>query len=114
VFVAGARQVGKTALVGDIAGHERRMPAFTLEDRATREAAIREDVDVVMENNRGEVVGVEVKAATTLRATAWKWLKKLADNRAEDFKAGIVVYAGAQTLPLGSRLWAMPYSGLWA
>ena len=73
----------------------------------------REDVDVVMENNRGEVVGVEVKAAATLRATDWKWLKKLADHRGEDFKAGIVIYAGAQTLPLGSRLWAMPYSGLW-
>jgi predicted AAA+ superfamily ATPase len=74
----------------------------------------REDVDVVLENNRGEVVGVEVKAAATLRATDWKWLRKLADARGETFKAGIVVYAGEQTLPLGTRLWAVPYSGLWA
>ena len=74
----------------------------------------REDVDVVLENNRGEIVGVEVKAAATLRATDWKWLKKLADARGSTFKAGIVVYAGEQTLPLGERLWAVPYSGLWA
>lgn len=74
----------------------------------------REDVDVVLENNRGDVVGVEVKAAATLRAADWKWLKKLADTRGDSFKAGVVVYAGAQTIPLGSRLWAMPYSGLWA
>ena len=39
VFVAGARQVGKTTLVGDIATHERPMTAVTLDDRATREAA---------------------------------------------------------------------------
>jgi predicted AAA+ superfamily ATPase len=74
----------------------------------------REDVDLVLENNRGDVVGVEVKAAATLRATDWKWLKKLAEARGEAFKAGIVVYAGEQTIPLGRRLWAVPYSGLWA
>lgn len=74
----------------------------------------REDVDVVLENNRGDIVGVEIKAAATLRASDWKWLKKLADARGESFKAGIVVYAGEQTIPLGGRLWAVPYSGLWA
>src|SRR3954468_20892808 len=40
VFVAGARQVGKTTLVGDIAAHERPMTSVTLDDRVTREAAI--------------------------------------------------------------------------
>ena len=38
VFVAGARQVGKTTLVGDIAG-EQAMTSYTLDDRATRQAA---------------------------------------------------------------------------
>ena len=74
----------------------------------------REDVDVILENNRGEVVGVEVKAAASLRQSDWKWLRKLADARGESFRAGIVVYAGEQTIPLGTRLHAMPYSGLWA
>jgi uncharacterized protein len=74
----------------------------------------REDVDVVLENNRGEVVGIEVKAAASLRQSDWKWLKKLADARGDSFKAGIVVYAGEQTIPLGARLHAMPYAGLWA
>ena len=74
----------------------------------------REDVDVVLENNRGDIVGVEVTAAATLRASDWKWLKKLADVRGDSFRAGIVVYAGEQTIPLGSRLWAVPYRGLWA
>ena len=68
----------------------------------------------MLENNRGEVAAVEVKAAATLRSSDWKWLKKLADARGERFRAGIVVYAGEQTVPLGGRLWAVPYSGLWA
>jgi hypothetical protein len=63
---------------------------------------------------RGWWSRVEVNAAPTLRASDWRWLKKLADERGVDFRAGIVVYAGAQTVPLGSRLWAVPYSGLWA
>jgi uncharacterized protein len=74
----------------------------------------REDVDLVLENNRGEVAAVEVKAAATLRSSDWKWLKKLADARADSFRAGMVIYAGEQTVPLGRRIWAVPYSGLWA
>ena len=74
----------------------------------------REDVDLVLENNRGQIVGVEVKAAATLRPGDWKWLAKLADARGDEFNAGIVVYAGEQTIPLGRKLWAVPYAGLWA
>jgi hypothetical protein len=68
----------------------------------------------VLENNRGDVVGIEVKAAATLRVSDWKWLKKLSDARGDSFKAGMVVYAGEGTVPLGRGLWAVPYSGLWA
>ena len=68
----------------------------------------------MFENNRGQIVGVEVKAAATLRSGDWKWLAKLADARGNAFSAGIVVYAGEQTIPLGRKLWAVPYSGLWA
>jgi predicted AAA+ superfamily ATPase len=74
----------------------------------------REDVDLVLENNRGEIAAIEVKASATLRSSDWKWLKKLADARAERFRAGIVIYSGEQTVPLGRHIWAVPYSGLWA
>jgi predicted AAA+ superfamily ATPase len=74
----------------------------------------REDVDLILENNRGEIVGVEVKAKATLAARDWRWLKRLSEARESRFKAGMVVYSGAQTIPLGARLWAVPYSGLWA
>jgi hypothetical protein len=48
----------------------------------------------VLENNRGEIAAVEVKAGATLRSSDWKWLKKLAEARGQSFRAGIVVYAG--------------------
>lgn len=72
-----------------------------------------EDVDVVLENRAGDVVGVEVKAAATVTARDWRWLVKLRDARGASFRAGVVVAPIAQTTPLGDRLWAVPLSALW-
>ena len=60
------------------------------------------------------MAAVEVKASATLTARDWKWLAALRDARGKRFKSGIVIHAGEQTVPLGDRLWAVPYAGLWA
>ncbi len=73
-----------------------------------------EDIDLVLENRAGDIACVEVKTAATLKAKDWRWLIKLRDTRGSSFRAGIVVAPVAQTMPLGDRLWAVPYSGLWA
>ncbi|HEV2997891.1 MAG TPA: hypothetical protein VGX16_02205 [Solirubrobacteraceae bacterium] len=31
----------------------------------------------------------------------------------EKFRAGIILHTGAETLPIGERLWALPVSALW-
>ena len=74
----------------------------------------REDIDFVLENRAGEIAAIEVKASASLRSSDWKWLAALRDARSERFKGGIVIYSGEQTIPLGDRLWAVPYAGLWA
>ena len=74
----------------------------------------REDIDFVLENRAGEIAAIEVKARASLQSIDWKWLAALRDARGERFKSGIVIYAGEQTIPLGDRLWAVPYAGLWA
>jgi predicted AAA+ superfamily ATPase len=74
----------------------------------------REDVDLILENRRGEIAAIEVKAHATVRQNDLHWLRKLRDTRGTQFKAGIVIYSGAQTTPLGDQLWAVPYAGLWA
>jgi predicted AAA+ superfamily ATPase len=50
-----------------------------------------EDVDLVLEDRAGDIACVQVKAASTLRATDWRWLAKLRDSRGSSFRAGVVV-----------------------
>jgi uncharacterized protein len=74
----------------------------------------REDVDLVLEWNDGSIAAIEVKSRATVRQQDWKWVAKLRDQRDSRFRAGVVLYTGEQTVPLGDRLWAVPLSGLWA
>lgn len=74
----------------------------------------REDVDFIVENRAGEIAAIEVKAAATLSVRDWRWLEQLRDARGAQFKAGVIVHAGSQTVPLGDRLWAVPFAALWA
>ncbi len=71
------------------------------------------EVDAVLENRRGQVIGVEVKASSTVRAEDFRGLRHLAQRLGEDFVVGIVMYTGDQTLPFGPQLRAMPVSALW-
>jgi len=71
------------------------------------------EVDIVIENPAGELVGVEVKASATVKETDLRGLKKLAGLSGKDFKMGVLLYDGDETMPLGDRLWAAPISTLW-
>jgi len=72
------------------------------------------DVDFVLENPAGDVVGVEVKASATVTAADFRGLRKLASAAGDDFRAGILLYDGDEVLPFGDCLWAAPVSSLWA
>lgn len=71
------------------------------------------EVDAVLEDRQGRVVGIEVKASSTVRSEDFRGLRHLADRLGEDFVAGLVLYTGTQTLPFGPRLRAVPASALW-
>jgi predicted AAA+ superfamily ATPase len=73
-----------------------------------------DEVDLVLENRAGEIVGIEIKSTVSLSRKDWRALEKLRDKRGSDFKCGVVVHTGQQTVPLGDRLFAVPLSGLWA
>lgn len=74
------------------------------------------ELDFVIENASGDLIGIEVKAAASVSVNDLVGLKKLASVAGQSFKAGIVLYDGTETLPLGSAngcpLWAMPISTL--
>ena len=71
------------------------------------------EVDVVIENAAGQLVGVEIKAAASVGTNDLRGLKRLASIAGEQFKLGVILYDGTETLPLGERLWAAPISSLW-
>lgn len=71
------------------------------------------EVDVVIENAAGQLVGVEVKAAATVKASDLRGLKKLAGIAGDRFSMGVLLYDGTETLPLDNGIWAAPLSSLW-
>lgn len=71
------------------------------------------EVDVVIENVAAQVIGVEVKASATIKEGDFRGLKKLADVVGAQFKMGVVLYDGTETMPMGKGLWAAPLSSLW-
>jgi predicted AAA+ superfamily ATPase len=71
------------------------------------------EVDMVIENAAGQVVGVEIKASATVKESDLRGLRKLAGLAGSDFKMGVLLYDGDETLPLGDNIWAAPLSTLW-
>jgi predicted AAA+ superfamily ATPase len=72
------------------------------------------EVDVILELGSGEIAGVEVKSAATVRARDFAGLRHLRDKLGDRFKAGVILYTGERSLPFGDRLTAVPLQGLWA
>lgn len=71
------------------------------------------EVDVVIENAAGQLVGVEVKAAATVKESDLRGLRKLSSMAGDQFKMGVLLYDGAETMPLGNNIWAAPLATLW-
>lgn len=71
------------------------------------------EVDVVVENAGGQLVGVEIKAAASVGSNDLRGLKRLASMAGDQFKLGVILYDGTETLPLGNRIWAAPIASLW-
>jgi predicted AAA+ superfamily ATPase len=71
------------------------------------------EVDFVIENAQGSLIGVEVKASATVSQKDLKGLKKLASLAGDRFKMGLLLYDGTETMPLGKNIWAVPLSSLW-
>jgi predicted AAA+ superfamily ATPase len=71
------------------------------------------EVDVIVERPSGEIVGIEVKASATVRASDFRGLVHMRKRLGRRLVTGVVLYAGEQTLPFGEGLWALPLNALW-
>lgn len=73
-----------------------------------------DEVDLVLERGDGTIVGIEVKASSTVDERDFRGLRALAAATGRSFKRGIVLYTGRQSVPFGPSLHAVPMSALWA
>lgn len=72
-----------------------------------------EEVDVVLEAPSGEIVGIEVKSSATVGVSDFRGLKALAIAAGSKFRRGIVLHTGAEAIPFGGNLHALPIDSLW-
>lgn len=71
------------------------------------------EVDLVITRGR-DVWGVEVKAAATATPADGHGLRRLAAQAGNDFRGGVLLYAGTSTLPLNiEHCLAVPVARLW-
>jgi predicted AAA+ superfamily ATPase len=71
------------------------------------------EVDWVLEDALGRLVGVEVKATTSPAANDFKGLRAFAANVGPRFHRGVVLHTGPSTVSMGDGLWAAPVEALW-
>lgn len=72
------------------------------------------EVDFVLENRRGDLVGIEVKAAATISGKDFNGLRHLRETTPHQFKRGVVFYTGEQVVPFDEQLVAVPLGLFWS
>jgi predicted AAA+ superfamily ATPase len=72
-----------------------------------------DEVDVVIEDRRGRIVGIEVKASATVRPQDFRGLRQLQEAVGDRFMRGLVLHDHDRVTPFGEKLQAAPLSVLW-
>ena len=73
-----------------------------------------QEVDLVLEDLAGNIVGIEVKASATIDGGEFKGLRTLAALTGKRFRSGIVLYTGDTAASFGANLHALPLQTLWS
>lgn len=72
------------------------------------------EVDLMVETVQGEFIGIEVKAAKTVRDGDLAGLRLVRDRSGAEFRAGLVLHMGERAFSFGDRLWSLPLDALWS
>lgn len=72
-----------------------------------------DEVDLVIEDQRGRVIGIEVKASATVRAPDLRGLRQLQAAVGDKFVQGLVLHDHDRITPFDEKLHAGPVSMLW-
>lgn len=96
-------------LSAQIDASEEQILLYHYRDREKRE------IDFVIENENGDLLGIEVKAGSYIDNADFKHLNWFAENLAgkRRFK-GIILYTGNSVMPFGNSMMAVPINCLWS
>ena len=72
-----------------------------------------QEVDIVMEDARGRLVGLEVKKTASPSVGDFKGLRHFQEATGKRFLRGILLYTGAESVAFGPDLHAVPTSAIW-
>lgn len=72
------------------------------------------EVDIVLEDEKNNIVGIEVKSSSTVTPDDFKGLAYLQENAGKQFVQGIVLYTGDKIIPFGPNFYAVPLETLWS
>ena len=71
------------------------------------------EVDLVLQDRAGRIVGIEIKAAATLGGHDVTGLRALAGAVGKKWVRGVVLYTGLNVIPFAKDLHGMPLQALW-
>lgn len=72
-----------------------------------------DEVDFVLEDQQGRIVGIEVKASATLRRGDFSGLRKLEAAAGDKFVRGLVLHDHDALRPVSEKISGVPVSVLW-
>lgn len=72
-----------------------------------------DEIDFVLEDPKGRVVAIEVKATASLSASDVEPMRRFAEALGRRFVRGIVLYTGSEVVPFQQRIHALPVAALW-
>jgi hypothetical protein len=71
------------------------------------------EVDALLEDAEGRLVGIEIKAAASVSKKDFAGLEAVAEATGTRFVRGLVLYGGDGSVPFGDKYFALPLSALW-
>ncbi len=71
------------------------------------------EVDIVLEGHNKHIVGIEIKASTTIKKSDLSGMKSLKEIAGSTFKKGIVLYTGEQAMAMDDDIYDLPINSVW-
>lgn len=72
------------------------------------------EIDFIIKNEKGSILGIDVKAGSTVSKSSFKHLKWFGLNISKKSSfTGIILYTGQHVVSFGKNMWAIPISALW-